>query len=121
MILLLAIVAAGSGHDVVLTEQCDTLEVNHFYDNNGKLVFDQVIVWRADRYGQMRVDAWWLLKDPHSHPIRNGQWYQAVFSDDEHVRRIRSRCIVITWTQHDPEIEDRKHRPKKRRPNLLAP
>lgn len=96
-LLLLSIVP----HDDVARESFDLVEVNHFYDEHGKLVFDQVLFydWAPPYTGPMTDDpqtrcidetapefndirtenwryqcrAWRLVKTPHILPQRDWQ------------------------------------------------
>lgn len=47
------------------TEHVDLIELNHFHDQAGKLVYDQVIFYeRAPETGRFQVRAWCLVEDP---------------------------------------------------------
>jgi len=108
-------------HEDVLRDNCDLAEVNHFYDENGKLVFDQVIFydwdWEAERY---QIRAWRLVKSPNILPVRdwvNGGYY-SLWQDNLDVRRVMYPSIRETWTQYDPELIEREFLPKERRKEL---
>jgi hypothetical protein len=103
-------------HDVV-----DLIEVNHFYDEHGRLVFDQVIFYdwccSQTRY---QVRAWRLLKNPAQVPTRNfstGE-YETIWHDGDVLRRVRAGSFRESWTQHDPELREREYLPKDRRREL---
>jgi len=115
--LLLAIIP----HDDILRDSCDLAEVNHFYDENGKLVFDQVIFydwdWEAERY---QIIAWRLVKSPSILPVRdwaNGGYY-SFWQDSLDVRLVTYPSIRETWTQYDPELIEREFLTKERRKEL---
>ncbi len=105
----------------VARESVDLIELNHFYDEHGRLVFDQVIFydWSAgdSRY---HVRAWRLVKNPSQLPQRDwaGGGYSAMWQDGEQIRNIRSKSIRETWTQHDPELVEREYLPKEKRKEL---
>ncbi len=107
----------------VARESVDLIELNHFYDEHGRLVFDQVIFydWSAgdSRY---HVRAWRLVKNPSQLPQRDwaGGGYSAMWQDGEQIRNIRSKSIRETWTQHDPELVEREYLPKEKRKELRA-
>jgi hypothetical protein len=116
-ILLLSIVP----RDDVARESVDLIELNHFFDEHGRLVFDQVIFYdwsEADARYQCR--AWRLVKNPAQLPERD--WasgnYVAKWQDGEQSRHIISRAIRETWTQEDPELIEREYLPKERRKEL---
>ena len=105
----------------VARESVDLIELNHFYDEHGRLVFDQVIFydWSAidSRYN---VRAWRLVKNPSQLPQRD--WatggYSAMWQDGEQLRNVQSKSIRETWTQYDPELVEREYLPKERRKEL---
>ena len=106
----------------VTTDRVDLIEINHFYDENGKHVFDQIIFYDwCNKDCRFHVRAWRLLKKPTQVPSRNWQNgdYVAVWHDTGDVlRRVRGATICETWTQYDPELHERQFRPKDKRRDL---
>jgi len=105
----------------VACDSVDLIEVNHFYDEHGRLVFDQVIFYdwctSENRY---QVRAWRLLKKPSQMPQRNlhtGE-YVTTWHDGDVLRRVRAESFRESWTQYDPELREREHLPKDRRREL---
>jgi hypothetical protein len=102
-------------------ETVDLIELNHFYDEHGRLVFDQVIFydWSAGE-GRYNVRAWRLVKNPAQLPQRDWKdgGYSAMWQDGEQIRHIRSKSISETWTQYDPELVEREYLPKEKRKEL---
>lgn len=100
---------------------CDVIEHNRFYDEQGRLVFAQLIFmdW-VPQCGRYQVRAWKLLKGDKPTPERDWRQggYTATWVDDESVRRIRSDSIRDSWTQFDPELLERDVLPKERRLGL---
>jgi len=107
----------------VARESVDLIEINHFYDEHGRLVFDQVIFydWSKDDARYM-VRAWRLIKNPAQVPQRDWKdgGYVATWQDGELLRHIRSQSIRETWTQYDPELIERDYLPKERRKELMT-
>ena len=105
----------------VAREQVDLMEVNHFYDEQGRLVFDQVIFydWSAD-HSRYMVRAWRLVKNPAQLPQRDWKagGYLSVWHDGEVLRRVHGESMRETWTQYDPELVEREYLPKERRKEL---
>lgn len=61
LITLLSIRLASPGHT---SERVDLIELNHFYDVQSRLVYDQVIFYQqAPETGRFQVRAWCLV-DP---------------------------------------------------------
>lgn len=100
---------------------CDRVEVNHFYDECGRRVFDQVIFYDwSPGERRYQVVAWRLLKCDGLWPRRD--WtrgdYAALWHDGEIFREVRAATRVETWTQTDPELSDRDYLPKEMRREL---
>lgn len=109
--------------DLSIDDDVDLIEINHFFDENGKLVFDQVIFldWSPDA-GRYQVRAWRKLKRQQQVPIQEAAGgYLAVFHDGDVLRRVRAKSFRETWTQFDVELAEREHLPKDRRPGLTRP
>lgn len=105
----------------VVADRVDLIEINHFYDEHGRLVFDQIIFYDwspADSHYHVR--AWRLLKSPAQLPARD--WSQGDFStvwhDGDVLRKVRSEAIRESWTQYDPELIEREFLPKDQRREL---
>ena len=107
--------------DDVVRESVDLIELNHFYDEHGRLVFDQVIFydWSAGE-ARYNVRAWRLVKNQAQLPQRDWRsgGYSAMWQDGEQIRYIHSKSIRETWTQYDPELVEREYLPKERRREL---
>jgi len=108
-------------------DRVDLVEINHFFDEQGRLVFDQLIFydWCAvqNRYN---VRDWRLLKSPAQIPVRN--WkdrdYVAVwhdFKERDVLRKVVAKMIRETWTQYDPELVEREFLPQEKRRELSKP
>jgi hypothetical protein len=112
------------GAELVVVDEVDLIEVNHFYDEQGRHVFDQIIFY--DWCGiqcRHNVRAWRLLKSPSQRPHRD--WdaggHVAVWHDGNFLRRVRSHAVRESWTQYDPELVERDFVPKEQRPDLHRP
>lgn len=121
MTLLAAILLAFLPLQDVARETVDLIEVNHYFDEQGRLVFDQAIFWdwsAAD--ARYVVRAWRLIKNPAQIPARDWSTggYSAIWQDGEVLRQVRSRSIRESWTQYDPELVEREYLPKERRKEL---
>lgn len=117
--ILLSLLPAGPGP---LVDECDLVELNHYYDCTGRLVFDQVI-WSdwSPADSRWQVIAWRLTKDdlgltPHR-DSRCGafvsRWWEVGVC-----REVRASCFRETWTQFDPELAERDALPQDRRRGL---
>jgi len=100
----------------VLRDSVADVELNSFFDGDGRLVFDQAIF--RDHDGS--VIAWRLVKLPSQIPVRdwaNGG-YVATWIDGEDLRRVRCESVQRTFTQYDPELLEREILPKEQRGEL---
>jgi hypothetical protein len=112
--------------DICVRESVELIEVNHFYGEDCKLVFDQIIFYDwSESDARYMVRSWRLIKTPLQIPYRdhaNGG-YTAVWVDNgDALRSVRSRDFRETWSQAgvggDPELNEREFLPKERRREL---
>ena len=105
----------------VSVDRVDLVELNHFHDEQGKQVFDQIIFydWSPTR-GRYNVLAWRLLKHPSQLPVRDWSTgdYVTVWRDNAVVREVRAQTMRESWTQYDPELIERAFLPKEQRREL---
>jgi hypothetical protein len=120
-IALLSVPIAFSTHEPV-----DAIELNHSFDERGRLIYDQVIFWeRTPATGRFQVRAWCLVDDSqvaHRRPLRNDNGLyecDVVDTNERLTRRIVSRLFRESWTQIDPEREDKKRHPESLRIELV--
>ena len=106
------------GHDsldLVARDQVDLIEVNHFYDEFGNRILDQVIFYDwSGPDSRFHVRDWRLLKNPGQWPVRdwrNGT-YRCIWYDGGVMREVEGKDFRETWTQHDPEVTNRKYLPR---------
>lgn len=116
--LLLAVVPLPDG---TLAETCDLIELNWFYDERGKLVFQQTIFYDwSSEYARYNVRDWRLVKTTAQLPQRD--WssggYVAMWQDGEQFRRLQSKHFCETWTQYDVELLEREILPIEHRRGL---
>ena len=108
-----------------MTDRVDLLEVNHTYDNCGRLVLEQLIGWDFDLVTrQFRVVFWRLIKDEQREqmmPLRFRDGYYVQWRDGDLLRRVESNIRYESWLQHDPDIADRRRFPQNKRRQLTTP
>lgn len=124
MNLLAFVLLATNPVELTVRERCDMAEVNHFYDEQGRLVFDQIIFYDwCNRDERHHVRAWRMVKHPGQLPQfdwQRGEW-ASQWQDGEVLRRIASGSMRETWTQYDPELIEREWLPRERRRELFNP
>jgi hypothetical protein len=102
-------------------DRVDLIEINHFHDEQGRLVFEQVLFYEWSAHQERhQVLAWRLLKTSAQRPrhdLATGD-YIALWNDGETLREVRAGAFRETWTQYDPELVDREFLPKERRREL---
>jgi hypothetical protein len=122
--MLLLLIASVLPHDNVARESCDRIEVNLFYDDLGRLVFEQHCFYDwEDHSGRFQLRAWRMVKNQTQQPRLNPQSkrWEVHWMDGEAERLISSPVLMRTATQYDPELTEREHLPKERRRELLNP
>lgn len=108
-------------------EYVDLIELNHQYDTRGRLVFDQVIFWeRTPEQGRFQVRAWCMVDDRellNRRPVKNevnGMYQVDSYDADIRLRRtITSRLFRESWTQLDPERDNKKVHDERLRVGLI--
>ena len=118
---VLVAIAVVPPRDHVLHDTCDLVELNHFYDENGSLVFDQILFYDWDeRAARYHVRAWRLVKHDNQIPQRDHARcdYVASWQDGERLRQVRAKSFRETWLQYDPELVEREFLPKEQRREL---
>ena len=121
---ILFLSAVGSDpHAAITTDRVDLVELNHFYDDQGRLVFDQLIFyeWSSDD-ARYQVRAWRLVKNGAQLPQRNlqGKGYDCLWQDGDALLQVHTSALRESWTQYDPELIEREYLPKDRRRELLG-
>lgn len=120
LILLLAVLSDGAPLRLA-QDRVDVVELNHFYDENGRLVFDQVIFWEWCRDSErFQIVAWRLLKTPTQVPLRDWQrgGYVTIWMDASRLRYVRGTAFRESWSQVDPELLERQYKPTGERKEL---
>lgn len=113
---------AGGSQDFATAEQVDLIEVNHYYDENGAHLLDQILFYEWDgREARYQVRAWRLLKTPQQYPrpVAAGQGYETTWREGASTRVVRSPKFRETWTQYDPELLERRNLPREERRELF--
>lgn len=125
LILLLTAAAPGvSSQPGVTQAKVDLVEWNHFLDDSGREVFQQVVFYDWSRTNrQFEVRAWRLIKDPSQRPRRHGgaDSYLIRWRDKHVTREVLAKSMRRTWSQEDPERANRRLLPEDdRRPLFPA-
>lgn len=69
---LVAIFCLNPVEDVV-RDKVDAMEVNHFYNENGTHVHDQVIFWEWGLDGRWQPRGYRVVRDHHLAPLKDWQ------------------------------------------------
>lgn len=125
LLLMIAIGVAGAGDQKSEAHQSvDLIELNHFFDEHGRHVFDQVIFYDwSKRHKRFHVKAWRLVKDKRQLPEQTWKpaGHRCVWHDDGVLRTVSSSAFRETWSQVDPERTNRKLLAQDRRTGLAKP
>jgi hypothetical protein len=110
--------------DDLVRDRVGLIEINHFYNDHGELVFDQIIFWDwCPMEGRFQVRAWRMVKSPWQVPQRDWQrsgWW-VLWLDGDRLRLVHADAFRETWTQYDPEVVERGYLPPERRKGLKTP
>lgn len=120
--LLCLVLLAANPSSEVLEERVDLIELNHFFDDQGRHVFDQLIFYDwSPGTAHYQVRAWRLSKTERQLPQRD--WtrggYALRWQDGEHLRCVTAIGRRETWTQYDRELDERDFLPKELRMDLI--
>jgi hypothetical protein len=121
MLALALLLLSHVAPELAAREAVDSLEVNHFYDEQGHPVFDQAIFYQWNRYeSRFDVVAWRLVKSPSQLPVQDFRagGFVTVWQDGDKLREVRAQSSRETWLQFDPELTAREDLPKERRKEL---
>lgn len=122
--LVLTGVLALDPRESMVEQKVDLVEVNHFHDESGKHVFDQLIFYDwCSRECRNQVVAWRLIKCQTQLPLkdwRRGDWC-CRWNDNGVMRVVRSPAVRESWTQYDPELVEREVLPIGDRRELARP
>lgn len=108
--------------EAAVFDKVDLVEINHFHDDQGRLVFDQLIFYDwCSVQCRFNVRAWRLLKTPAQVPTRDWKTgdYRACWHDGTTLRKVRAGAMRESWTQYDPELVEREFLAKEKRRDLL--
>lgn len=122
-VLLQAVGSSALAADTSPTRQrVDLIELNHFVDDQGREVFQQLIFydWSPSQQ-RFLVRAWRLVKRPSQLPRRRWNPYRVECSwhDNGRLRQVVSSSMRETWSQQDPERVNRKLLPEDERVPLF--
>lgn len=124
--MLLVAVAPGNDRNAAgaIKQRVDLIELNHFVDEDGREVFQQVIFYDwSPRHRRFHVRAWRLIKHDSQVPTRH--WdpprYQCMWHDEGVLRQVWAPQMRETWSQQDPERVNRALLPEDQRVPLAAP
>jgi len=102
------------GPTPVLRDRVDVIERNEFYDDDGRRVFQQAILWDSTSHG-LQVVAWRLDHGEFTyleHPPA------VIWVEGGKVRHVSAGAWRRTFLQYDPELAAREQLPQERRRGL---
>jgi hypothetical protein len=110
LLILLSVVPVSSNE---VFESVDLIELHHFHDFRGRNVYDQVIFYEwSSEHSRYHVRSWVIVEDSQRLPRKR-------YSDGLHVvkypdREQKLERVVVsqhfreTWSQTDPERDNKK-------------
>ena len=115
--------AASNPSSTVLRDDVDLVEVNHYHDERGRRVFDQLIFYDwSEQRKRFQVRAWRLIKSDRQLPRRDhaADVYRVLWHDEGVLREVTAKSMRETWTQYDPELVEREYLPQDQRLDLTS-
>jgi hypothetical protein len=119
---LINVAVAVVPRDDAVRESVDLIELNHYFDENGRHVFDQTIfyLWNEKdaRYDAM---GYRLVKHESQLPRPDccgRKFWTVLWQDGDRHRAITAHAYRETWTQYDVELYEREILPKEQRRKL---
>ena len=123
-VIFVALIAAASHpSSTVLRDDVDLVEVNHYHDERGRRVFDQLIFYDwSEQRKRFQVRAWRLIKSDRQLPRRDhvADVYRVLWHDEGVLREVTAKSMRETWTQYDPELVEREYLPQDQRLDLTS-
>lgn len=113
--MLTAALAAVSSRTRGLSDECDVVELNRFYNDDAQPIFFQLIGWDFERDGKEHVAFWRMNTNPRTDRVVGGGYRSTFFDDSVGKVVVYSQSYRETHTQHDPELQDRSFRAKEAR------
>jgi hypothetical protein len=124
-ILLVAVIPGSNRNSAAsIKQRVDLIELNHFVDEDGREVFQQVIFYDwSTQHRRFHVRAWRLVKQESQIPIRhwNPTRYECNWHDEGVLRSVWAPQLRETWSQTDPERVNRVLLPEGQRVPLKSP
>jgi len=120
LIIMVCIIPRGAA----VHQHYDMLEVNSVHDDQGQLVFIQVLYCEWHRLERAwHVHDWRLLKDHNQVPTLSpiSGIYNARWDDGGVMRHVSCDYLRKTATNFDPELDDRGSWPQELRRTLIKP
>lgn len=124
--LLIASVAGSGNRNGNVCERVDMIELNHHYDDLGRHNYDQVIFYEwCPEYKRFHVIAWCLVDDEGKRlPQRSAarrDWTVSWRERDASVQReVKANLFRETWSQIDPERDNKRLLEEKYRLSLAS-
>lgn len=99
----------------VTDETVDCLERNYCHGCQGEPRFLQWIGWDELAGWKMDVRDWRIIPAGRHYVFLPGERPVLLFHDGDRLRVLRGRRGRTTWTQHDPEMDERERLPQEGR------
>ncbi len=97
----------------VIIANCDTIELNHFYDGEGKLLFNQFVFWEFDESDSQWKVVDWMLGTYNFGSTKvnydlNTTVKTLVINRQTNLFKIKYKNRFFeSWTQYDSELANR--------------
>jgi acyl-ACP thioesterase len=119
--ILLILLLCGSSLRVTPPQLVDKIEINTCRQTENSF-YVQAIFWQIhEEDGEYHPAGWVIIDSDKFEPVKVGEyWYAKYRAFDNRVYSVRSKTLVRTETDYDPERYDKKVFDEKRRKNLIG-
>ena len=100
--------------EAIIQETVAFVHDNSYYDEEGRLIFRQLI-FESDYGGRIDQVRDWRLVNRTLHYYKQGEYYYFLVKHGDSFGIVRSMNHIRSYTQYDPEIRAREHWPKRNR------
>lgn len=103
----------------LLDDDVECLELNHSYDDQCNILVHQIIGWHYNPAEHRAEIVFWRLVKKMKIGRNQVVFVEGGLENCGAIRRVRYKSFFETWTQYDPEMNDRDVLPQNQRRGLV--
>jgi hypothetical protein len=120
-VVLLSGLAVSDPVELTMCDHVDLVELNHYYDDQGRVVFRQLIFYEwCSASGRFNIRDFCLVRENSQLPVRDHRrgMFSTRWNDDGTHRHVTADLMRCTHTHFDPEVLEREYLDKNKRREL---